>query len=206
MFIWTKPCQAIWPLSLLKHKQCWRSGLLSTRRYGSVALAQLLPGNLLEGSDGVLTFGKQLYLLPAPGIQSEPSCERRTHHRTMSAGSTGLWVLLYSACCSQVLYNRSIVPTSDVFAGPRFSSRSARWPSQHGISRMRRSNLIRVLIAIMRSDKNPSELTSSIVLRRTSFHQQVELYYFPPGNPFRRLRACFPVSSGIACHRSTCGA
>jgi hypothetical protein len=62
-------------------------------------------------------------------------------------------------------------------AGPRFSSGSALRLSQYGIRGTRWPNLTRVLIARAESDRHKShgELTSSIVPRGTSIHQQAEL-------------------------------
>ena len=46
------------------------------------------------------------------------------------------------------------------------------WPSHYGTRRMGRNNLIGDLIAICDRNRQPRELTPSIVLRRTSFHQR----------------------------------
>ncbi len=49
------------------------------------------------------------------------------------------------------------------------------WPSHYGTRRMRRNNLIGDLIAIDDRTKTTSELTPSVVLRRTSFHRRRNL-------------------------------
>jgi hypothetical protein len=86
--------------------------------------------------------------------------------------------LLYSAHWGQALSGRCAARHLISFAGPRFSSGSALWLSQHGTRRMRWSNLTRVLIAPGRDRyKSPSELTSSIVPRRTSFRLAAELKF-----------------------------
>jgi hypothetical protein len=98
-------------------------------------------------------------------------------------------------------------------AGPRFSSGSALRLSQYGIRGTRWPNLTRVLIARAESDwhKSHGELTSSIVPRGTSIHQQAELSNLPlsglrSGGSIKRRPERFPSSSGTLCHHSRCGA
>lgn len=72
----------------------------------------------------------------------------------LHCASEGL--LLYSACCRQVLFELSASPASEVFRRSCFSAGSALGRRLDGIRRMRRNNLGRVLIVVMRPVLQPS--------------------------------------------------
>ena len=150
--------------------------------------------NQIRGCEVILChrFAPRVQDPPAPKVRKSPK---------LTPDRRPILALLYSAVRGQGRPGFFAVPWARPLAGPRFSSGSAVWLSQHGIRRMERHNLTRVLIAHgtigTRAKANSPHPSSREGHRSAGGGTQC---------PIRQRLAAPPSSNGIQCRRSTCDA
>ena len=120
------------------------------------------------------------------------SCRTRSAPGTFPTSSDVPWLVasLIGRLGSSA-FRLATVAVSISLTGSRFSSESAPRPFHHGIRRRGGTTNGRPCRQINGRPKRPSELTSSIVPRGTSFHRRVELNC-PPIGLSCRCRGLFP--------------